>query len=47
MGTWDVDVITISYVEHPLERLLKWIDRIFVWLEKQWHLLWARQIGER
>lgn len=47
MDAWDVDVITISYVEHPLERLLKWIDRIFVWLEKQWHLLWARQIGER
>ncbi|MEL6468410.1 MAG: hypothetical protein AAFQ74_01665 [Cyanobacteria bacterium J06623_4] len=45
-GIWDADVITISYVEHPLERLLKWIDRIFVWLEKQWNVLWSRQIGK-
>ena len=33
---WEADVISIDYVEHPLERFLKWVDRIFLWIERRW-----------
>ncbi len=35
----DVDVIMVGYVEHPLEKLLKWVDRILLWLEDRWNLV--------
>lgn len=34
--TLEADVISTTYVEHPLEKLLKWIDRVLLWVEKQW-----------
>ncbi|MEL7052328.1 MAG: hypothetical protein AAGM45_11155, partial [Cyanobacteria bacterium J06588_5] len=36
---WEADVVSVNYIEHPLEKLLKWIDRIFLWLEKLWQTL--------
>jgi len=36
----EADVISSCYVEHPLERLLNWIDKCLLWLERQWqHLI--------
>ena len=35
----EADVITVGYIEHPLEKLLKWVDRLFLWLEAQWQFL--------
>ncbi len=33
---WEAKATTIGYIEHPLERLLKWVDRLLVWVEAQW-----------
>lgn len=30
----EADVIAVDYIEHPLEKLLKWVDQILLWLEK-------------
>ena len=43
--TIEADVIATTYVEHPLEKLLKWVDRVLLWVEKQWR--WIRQIVAR
>lgn len=32
----EADVISNVYVEHPLEKVLKWVDRILLWLENRW-----------
>ena len=32
----EADSFTIGYVEHPLEKLLKWVDKALLWLESQW-----------
>lgn len=32
-------VITVEYVEHPLETVLKWVDRLLLRLEDLWHML--------
>lgn len=32
----EADVLSVTYVEHPLERLLKWVDRVLLWLEVYW-----------
>ncbi|MGC1308963.1 MAG: hypothetical protein WA885_17185 [Phormidesmis sp.] len=32
----EADVIAATYIEHPLEKLLKWVDRILLWIERQW-----------
>lgn len=32
----DADVIAVDYIEHPLEKLLKWVDRLLLWVEAQW-----------
>ncbi len=32
----ETDVIAFDYIEHPLETLLKWVDRICLWLEDRW-----------
>ena len=32
-------VISSVYVEHPLEKVLKWVDRVLLWIENQWRLL--------
>jgi hypothetical protein len=29
-------VIAFDYIEHPLEKLLKWVDRICLWVEDRW-----------
>ena len=41
----ETDAITTGYVEHPLEKLLKWIDQLLVWAEKQYRSLrlWLSQ----
>lgn len=36
---WETDVIAIDYIEHPLETVLKWVDRILLWIEAQWQRL--------
>jgi hypothetical protein len=41
---WESEVISIHYLEHPLERLLRWIDQLLAWIEHQWSRLqtWLR-----
>ncbi|MEO0855177.1 MAG: hypothetical protein AAFY15_16975 [Cyanobacteria bacterium J06648_11] len=41
----DASVVTASYVEHPLEKVLKWLDRFLLWLENGWRRLmdWLRR----
>lgn len=41
----DASVVTATYVEHPLEALLNWVDRFLLWLENGWRRLidWLRQ----
>jgi hypothetical protein len=43
----DAAVITVSYIEHPLETLLKWVDRLLLRLEKHWQRLkqWLLQLN--
>ena len=36
---WEADVLATSYIEHPLEKLLKWVDQILLWLETRWQML--------
>ena len=43
--TIEADVISTTYVEHPLEKLLKWVDRVLLWVEKQWR--WIKQLVAR
>ncbi|MGB7248522.1 MAG: hypothetical protein WBC73_06255 [Phormidesmis sp.] len=35
---FETKATTIGYIEHPLERVLKWVDRLLLWLEKQWQM---------
>ncbi len=35
----EANVIFLGYVEHPLEKLLKWIDKILLWVERQWQIV--------
>ena len=32
-------VVTVEYVEHPLETVLKWVDRLLLRLENLWQML--------
>ncbi len=34
----EADVIACDYIEHPLETLLKWVDRICLWVENRWQV---------
>lgn len=34
----EATVITVEYVEHPLETLLKWVDRLLIRLENVWQM---------
>ncbi len=38
----EADVISVDYIEHSLEKLLKWVDRVFFWIEKRWTALQKR-----
>lgn len=43
-GSWETieaDVISTTYIEHPLEKVLKWVDRILLWIEDRWQ--WLKQ----
>lgn len=35
----DASAVAIGYVEHPLEIVLKWVDRCLLWLEERWRSL--------
>ena len=39
-------VISSIYVEHPLEKVLKWVDRVLLWIENQWQVLKRRLISQ-
>ena len=44
-GFLNAKVVAFEYVEHPLETVLKWTDRILTWIESQWRMLldiWRR-----
>jgi hypothetical protein len=32
----ETEVISVEYIEHPLEKLLRWIDQLLSWFERQW-----------
>ena len=34
--TLEAHVNFTRYIEHPLETILRWVDRILTWLEQQW-----------
>ncbi|NJM64907.1 MAG: hypothetical protein HC851_04190 [Acaryochloris sp. RU_4_1] len=36
----EVDAFMVGYEQHPLERILTWLDRITSWLETAWDKLW-------
>jgi len=40
--TIEANVVSVTYVEHPLEKMLKWVDRILLWAEKHWELIAQR-----
>lgn len=40
--TIEANVVSVTYVEHPLEKMLKWMDRILLWAEKHWELIAQR-----
>lgn len=46
---WETDIIAVDYIEHPLETVLKWVDRILLWVEAQWQTLtrWLSQLVRR
>lgn len=33
---FETDVNDASYLEHPLERILRWIDHVLTWCERRW-----------
>lgn len=35
----EANVLTVEYIEHPLEKVLKWLDRLLLWLEARWRAL--------
>lgn len=35
-NAFEADVNDVSYLEHPLERVLRWLDRILTWCENRW-----------
>ena len=37
----ETNVVSAIYVEHPLEKMLKWVDRILSWIETRW--LWMKR----
>ncbi|MGB3293806.1 MAG: hypothetical protein WBB01_12535 [Phormidesmis sp.] len=41
----DADAVTTGYIEHPLEKLLRWVDRLLLWIEKQYRAVrhWLSQ----
>ncbi len=46
----DAKVVAFEYVEHPLETVLKWIDRLLTWVEGQWQILmevWRRWLSRK
>ncbi|MEL7316104.1 MAG: hypothetical protein AAFN08_14350, partial [Cyanobacteria bacterium J06559_3] len=36
---WETGIVAVDYIEHPLETVLKWVDRILLWIEAQWQTL--------
>lgn len=40
---FETNVNGVSYIEHPLEKVLRWIDRILTWCERRWQK-WLKQI---
>ena len=42
--TIEADVVSVTYVEHPLEKILKWVDRLLLWIERKWQRInqWLR-----
>lgn len=34
--SFEADINDVSYLEHPLERVLRWIDRVLTWCEHRW-----------
>ncbi len=45
----DADAVVTGYVEHPLEKLLKWVDRLLLWVENQYRAvkLWLSRYKSR
>ncbi len=43
----ETNATLIGYEQHPLERLLKWLDAGMLWLEKHWDLFWKWMMGRR
>ena len=43
----EADVVSSSYIEHPLEKLLNWVDKGLLWLEQRWQLLvdWLQKLS--
>ena len=44
---FEANVNSVSYVEHPLERVLRWLDRILTWCEGQWQKLFEHRSNNR
>lgn len=48
-GSIEAEVISVRYVEHPLERVLNWVDKALFWLERQWQYLmdWLKGLSSK
>ncbi len=33
---FEADINDVSYLEHPLERILRWLDHVLTWCERRW-----------
>lgn len=42
---FEANVNDVSYLEHPLERVLRWLDRILTWCERRWQKLRKAKMG--
>lgn len=31
---WETEAVSVTYIKHPLEQLLEWLDRAMLWLEE-------------
>ena len=42
---FEANVKDVNYLEHPLERILRWIDRVLTWCEHRWQQWRRANIG--
>ncbi|MEM6256582.1 MAG: hypothetical protein AAF821_27055 [Cyanobacteria bacterium P01_D01_bin.156] len=44
---FEANVNNVRYLEHPLERILRWLDRVLTWCEHRWQRLMDQSFAAR